>query len=258
MVNFISLISGSSGNSTFISDGKTHILTDCGMSGTKLKAALAKLNIRPEDLSALLITHEHSDHVRGAGVIARRYGLPVYATEKTLLKMDCGSIDLSLINCITPDKDFEINTIGVLPFKIPHDAADPVGYSYFAENEKYSLATDIGHMNSYLLNCLKGSRAVLLESNHDEELLQIGSYPYPLKRRILSDTGHLSNKSAAKCALELVKGGTERITLGHLSLENNRPEIAMLETHNMLTAAGVSVGEDMKLKVAERFDITRI
>ena len=145
-----------------------------------------------------------------------------------------------------------------MPFSIPHDAAAPVGYSYFAENDKYSLATDIGHMNDYILEHISGSRAVLLESNHDVRMLEYGSYPYPLKRRILSEVGHLSNENAAKCALELVKSGTERIALGHLSRENNRPEIALLETHNALTDAGISVGADVKLTVAKRFEATVI
>ena len=258
MVNFISLISGSSGNATLISDGHTHILTDCGMSGARLKDALKKVGIAPESLSALLITHEHVDHVRGAGVIARRYGLPVYATEKTLLKMDCGPINENLLHAIRPDGAFEIGSIGICPFSIPHDAADPVGYNYFAENEKYSLATDIGHMNEYIFNHIAGSKAVLLESNHDVEMLQYGSYPYPLKRRILSDIGHLANEDAAKCAVELLKSGTERIALGHLSQENNRPEIALLETHNALTDAGAKVGNDIQLTVAQRFEVTKI
>ena len=258
MVNFISLISGSSGNATLISDGRTHILTDCGMSGARLKDALKKVGIAPETLAALLITHEHVDHLRGAGVLARRYGIPVYATEKTLLKLDCGPINDAQLRAITPDADFEIGSIGICPFSIPHDAADPVGYSYFAENEKYSLATDIGHMNEYLFNHISGSKAVLLESNHDVEMLQFGSYPYPLKRRILSDIGHLSNENAAKCAIELVKTGTERISLGHLSQENNRPEIALLETHNALTQSGAKVGDDVRLTVAQRFEVTRI
>ena len=258
MVNFISLISGSSGNATLISDGKTHILTDCGMSGARLKDALKKVGIAPETLSALLITHEHVDHVRGAGVIARRYNIPVYATEKTLSKMDCGPIDENLLNAIKPDADFEIGGIGICPFSIPHDAADPVGYNYFAENKKYSLATDIGHMNDYILGHISGSRAVLLESNHDVEMLQLGSYPFPLKRRILSDVGHLSNENAAKCAVELLKSGTESIALGHLSQENNTPEIALLDTYNALTDAGARVGEDIKLTVAQRFEVTKI
>ncbi len=258
MVNFISLISGSSGNASVISDGRTHILTDCGMSGARLKDALKKIGIAPEALSALLITHEHIDHVRGAGVIARRYSLPVYATEKTFSALNCGRIDDALIRVIKPDRDFEIGTVGVLPFSIPHDAADPVGYNYFAEGEKYSLATDIGHINDYLLSHIRSSRAVLLESNHNVGMLEAGSYPYHLKRRILSDTGHLSNEYAAKCALELVKSGTERITLGHLSRENNTPELALLETHTALTDAGINVGTDMRLAVAKRFEATRI
>ena len=258
MVNFISLISGSSGNATLISDGKTHILTDCGMSGARLRDALKRVGIAPESLAALLITHEHADHVRGAGVIARRYGLPVYSTQKTLAAMDCGPINEDLLHVIKPDTDFEIGGIGIRSFSIPHDAADPVGYCYFADNEKYSLATDIGHMNDYIFEHISGSRAVLLESNHNVELLQMGSYPYPLKRRILSNIGHLANEDAAKCAVELLKSGTERIALGHLSQENNRPEIALLETHNALTDAGAKVGDDIALTVAQRFEVTQI
>ena len=133
-----------------------------------------------------------------------------------------------------------------------------MGYNYFAENEKYSLATDIGHMNEYIFNHIAGSKAVLLESNHDVEMLQYGSYPFPLKRRILSDIGHLSNENAAKCAAALLKSGTERIALGHLSQENNTPEIALLDTYNALTDAGAKVGEDIQLTVAQRFEVTRI
>lgn len=258
MVTFASLISGSSGNATLISDGKTHILTDCGMSGVKLKDALLKFGISPENLSAMLITHEHIDHVRGAGVIARRYKIPIYATEKTHAALDCGRIDDDLLHFIKPDCDFEIGSIGVTPFSIPHDAADPVGYSYFCGDEKYSLSTDIGHMNDYILSHLTGSKKVLLESNHDVEMLQFGSYPFPLKQRILSDTGHLSNTNAAKTALKLVESGTENVALGHLSNENNTPEIALIETHTYLTSAGVNVGKDMVLQVAKRYEVTRI
>ncbi len=257
-ITFATLISGSSGNATLISDGKTHILTDCGMSGVKLKEALLKFGLSPDALSAVLVTHEHSDHIKGVGVIARRHKIPVYATEKTFLNMDCGKIDCSLLNIINPDEDFEIGKIGIHPFSIPHDAADPVGYCYCCGAEKYSLATDIGHLNGYIMDNLYGSRKVLLESNHDIEMLQFGPYPFPLKQRILSKTGHLSNALAAKAALELIKHGTESIALGHLSHENNTPEIALLETHNYLTQNGVNIGHDVLLNVAKRYDATVI
>lgn len=257
-MEFISLVSGSSGNATLITDGKTHILTDCGMSGVKLKDALNSIGLTPESLSALLITHEHIDHTKGVGVIARRYKVPVFGTKNTLLSLNCGEISDDLINEISPDTDFEIGSIGIMPFSIPHDAKDPVGYSFFSDNNKFSLATDIGHMNDYIMGHIKGSKKVLLESNHDVEMLQYGSYPFPLKQRILSDVGHLSNVNAAKAALELVKSGTIDLALGHLSNENNTPELAMVETHTYLTKAGVKVGKDLNLCVAKRYEVTKI
>ncbi len=258
MITFASLISGSSGNSTLISDGKTHILTDCGMSGARLKASLSSFGLSPNNLSAVLITHEHIDHVRGVGVIARRYGTPLYGTEKTLQNLNCGAIDDSLIHTVEPDTDFEIGSFGVKVFSLPHDAADPVGYSYFSQGEKLSVATDIGHINDYILSNILGSTRVLLESNHDVDMLQCGPYPFSLKQRILSDVGHLSNENAAITAYRLIESGTRSITLGHLSNENNRPEIAHLETYNYLTQKGVKVGRDMSLQIAKRYEVTDI
>lgn len=256
MVKFCSLISGSSGNCTFISDGKTNILTDCGMSGKNLERLLSLIDIKPSDIHALLITHEHSDHVRGAGIISRRYNIPISATARTHAAMNIGEIADENRKIISPYEDFEIGTIGVRAFSIPHDAADPVGYSFFAENKKHTLATDMGNMNPELFKELCGSHSIILESNHDVEMLRCGPYPYPLKQRILSDVGHLSNEIAAQTALELVKNGTECIMLGHLSENNNRPEIAQLETYNTLTKAGVKVGFDVELKVADRHSVT--
>lgn len=254
MTTFVSLISGSSGNATFISDGKTNLLIDCGMSGKKLKEALHAIDVLPESIDALLITHEHIDHTRGAGIISRRYNIPVYATEGTYSAMDVGKIED--INLVTEETEFEIGSIGIKPFAIPHDAKQPVGYCFSVDGEKYSLATDIGKMNTNILNSITGSKKVLLESNHDIEMLRYGSYPFPLKQRILGDFGHLSNEVAAKTALYLAQNGTEHIMLGHLSKENNRPEIAMLETFNLLTQSGVKVGTDMTLQVADRYKPT--
>lgn len=256
MVTFISLISGSSGNATYISDGKTRLLIDCGMSGTKLKDSLRAVDVLPEDIDAILVTHEHIDHVRGAGVVSRRYNIPVYATEGTHKNMNAGKLAEENIKVISARKSFQIGGIGVTPFTIPHDAAEPVGYTFFAGGEKYALATDIGKMDEDLLGCIKGSKRILLESNHDIEMLRCGTYPYPLKQRILSDTGHLSNNMAAQTALELVNSGTEHIMLGHLSMENNRPEIAMLETYNLLSLSGINVGDDVTLKIADRYKPT--
>ncbi len=257
MVDFISLISGSSGNAAYLADGKTHILIDCGMSGKQLAESLKRIGVSPESLDALLITHEHSDHIKGAGVAARRYGLPIYATEGTRAAMNIGGVADGQIKIIDSSHDFEIGTIGVKAFDIPHDAAEPVGYSFYIGGEKVSLATDIGHMREPLFEQLANSKMVLLESNHDVDMLRCGPYPFPLKQRILSDTGHLSNENAAKTALRLVSSGTEHIMLGHLSEKNNHPEIAMMETYNTLTFAGVKVGNDVTLQVADRYKFTR-
>ena len=233
MATFVSLISGSSGNATFVSDGKTNLLIDCGMSGAKLKESLHAIDVMPESIDALLITHEHVDHTKGAGVISRRYNIPIYTTQGTHTSMDIGNIADENIKIITEDTDFEIGNIGIRPFAIPHDAAQPVGFNFMIGDEKYSL-----------------------ESNHDVEMLKCGTYPYPLKRRILGEYGHLSNETASKVALHLVQNGTEHIMLGHLSKENNRPEIAMLETYNLLSQSGVDVGKDMTLQVADRYKPT--
>lgn len=256
MIRFISLISGSSGNASFISDGKTNLLIDCGMSGLKLKEALNAIDVLPESIDALLITHEHIDHTKGAGVISRRYNIPIYATEGTHISMDAGKIADENIRIVSENVTCDINGIGVTPFAIPHDARQPVGYTFSLGSEKYAIATDIGKMNTDILNHITGSKNVILESNHDIEMLRCGSYPFPLKQRILGELGHLSNKTAAKTALYLVQHGTEHIMLGHLSKENNRPEIAMLETYNILTNSNVNVGKDMTLQVADRYTPT--
>lgn len=257
MLQFISIISGSSGNASFVSDGRTNLLIDCGTSGKKLEAALREIGIAPDSINALLITHEHSDHIRGAGVIARKYGLPIFATMPTHMAMDIGDVRDSQRREVVPQKCIEIGTIAVTPFSIPHDAAAPVGYCFNGGGDKVSLATDIGCMSDEILNMLCGSSKVILESNHDVEMLRIGPYPYPLKQRILSDTGHLSNVNAAKTALRLVNSGTRHIMLGHLSVHNNLPELATMETFNALTDAGIKVGSDVTLRVADRYKITK-
>lgn len=251
---FLSLVSGSSGNCSLISDGKTHLLADCGLSCKNLETALAKVDLKPSDLNGILITHEHTDHIRGVGAVSRKYGTPVYATLKTHTAMNIGAVtDIRYLN---PDIDFEIGTIGINPFSIPHDAADPVGYNFFFGTKKLSLATDIGRMNDYIMQHLSGSIAVLLESNHDSRMLMAGRYPAALKRRISGELGHLSNSEAAQTALELIKSGTCHIMLGHLSNENNTPNTAYLETANLLENDGLKLGKDVGLSVAARYEVS--
>lgn len=255
MITFLSLISGSSGNATFVSDGKTKLLIDCGMSGSRLKTALENIDVNISDLDAVLITHEHSDHIKGLGVIARKYQIPVFATFKTFSGMkNIGEFDDSLKNCISDE--LEIGGIGIRAFSIPHDAEDPVGYNFFIDNTKLSLATDIGFMNENVFSSIQGSKYVILESNHDVDILRLGSYPYQLKKRILGTKGHLSNDDAAKTALKLAKTGTEHFMLAHLSRENNLPEIAEITTSNIFKQNNIRLNRDVTLTVASRYEPT--
>lgn len=252
---FFSLISGSSGNASLITYKNTIILTDCGMSGKKLEASLGELDISGADISAILVTHEHIDHTRGVGVVSRKYGIPVYATSETFENAQIGNIsDKHIIN---PDEDFEIGNIGIHAFSISHDAANPVGYSFFTGSKKTTVATDTGVITDKIAENILGSDEILLESNHDVDMLMYGSYPYSLKKRILSDCGHLSNDCASSVCVELLKSGTKKIMLGHLSDENNTPEIAYETAKNAFEKAGAKVGGDITLSVAGRYKITR-
>lgn len=253
---FVSLISGSSGNASVISDGTTYILTDCGMSGKKLSETLASLDLSCTDLTCVLLTHEHTDHSRGIGVLARRYHLPVYATEDTFAALSVGDIPDGLFHPVKPGEDFSVGGIGIKPFSILHDAADPVGYTFTTKDSRYAIATDTGEMNEDIFSAISGCDSVLLESNHDVDMLMYGSYPYPLKKRILGRFGHLSNADASKTAVQLLEQGTKKIMLGHLSKENNTPEIAYETTKNALTSAGARLSEDIALGVAGRYEIT--
>lgn len=254
---FLSLISGSSGNATLVTDNKTIVLIDCGMSGKKLETALSQLDISCRDINAVLLTHEHIDHTNGAGVISRRYDIPVYATEGTHRNAAIGKISDKNTKFIKPGEKFEIGSIGICPFNISHDAAEPVGFNFFVGQKKLSLATDSGEITEEIQNCIYGSEEIILESNHDIDLLMYGTYPLNLKRRILGSHGHLSNAAAAETAVGLLNSGTKKIMLGHLSLENNTPDIAYQTTKNALTGCGAAIGHDIMLSVANRHEITR-
>lgn len=251
-MDILSLRSGSRGNASLVSGGNTKLLVDCGVSGKSVTSALADVDVYPEDISAIAVTHEHIDHIAGIGVMMRRYHIPVWANAATWTAMESqvGKIDKSLVNIFDNDSSFEIGEIGVKPFSIPHDAADPVGYSFMCGDEKVAVATDIGELRKDLFEAIRGSKTVLLESNHDVNMLEIGKYPPQLKRRIRGKLGHLSNDDAGRAAEFLVRLGTERIILGHLSEENNYPELARQTVICVLNDAGIKCGRDVLLGVA--------
>ena len=231
---------------------KTRILIDCGISGRLAEAGLRQAGVDPGSLDAVLITHEHRDHIAGVGIMSRRYHLPIFANEKTWAAMEqsLGRIAPGDSRSFVQTEAFSLGDMDITPFSISHDAADPVGYTPLSGGKKMAVATDMGILEEGIFRSLQGSDAVLLESNHDKNMLEMGSYPWPLKQRIRGSQGHLSNDDAGKAAEFLVKMGTRRIMLGHLSPENNYPKLALQTVKNILQSAGIVPGRDMELFVA--------
>ena len=218
-LRFSPLFSGSSGNALYVGCNDAQILVDAGMSGTRVCTELARVGIDPRCLDAILVTHEHADHIKGIGILSRKYDLPVFATEGTWQAMynKIGPIADKNRILFEPEQDFFIGSIDVTPFSTPHDAAQSVGYTFELDGAKLAVATDLGCVRDGWLNHVLGSDAVLLESNYDPDMLKAGPYPYELKKRIMSRHGHLSNDDAGAVAVELVRSGTRQIILGHLS-----------------------------------------
>ena len=257
-LRFSPLFSGSSGNSLYAGCDGGHLLIDAGVSCARIVAELRKIGISPAQLSGVLVTHEHIDHIRGVGVLSRRFDLPIYATEGTWVAMEekLGGVAAKNVRVIEPMQDFFLGGMSVMAFDIPHDAAQPVGYSLSLGAARLCVATDIGCVRDSWLNVASGADAVVLESNYDPDMLRAGPYPYALKQRILSRRGHLANDDAGRAAVSLVRDGARQIVLGHLSKENNFPALAEKCCALALESAGVRLGEDASLCVAERDGLT--
>lgn len=241
MLNFCSLYSGSSGNSLFVQSDNTKILIDCGVSSKKIEGTLNSMDVDASSIDAILVTHEHSDHVKGLATFSSKFDIPVFSTAQTFDNMEkvTSRIATNNINYFKIDEKFCIGDLEILPFSIPHDAANPCGFNLFNSNKKISIATDIGHMNCAILKKLEGSSFVLLESNYDTEVLKCCSYPFSLKSRISGPTGHLSNDMAGKTITYLLKNGLKTAMLGHLSKESNLPELAYRTTVNEILSNGI-------------------
>ncbi len=252
---FCPLFSGSSGNVLFCQYGSTRLLVDAGKSGSCIAEALSGIGVDIRTVSGVLITHEHSDHISGAGVLARKYGLPLYATPGTWMGMEgkVGRVPEDLRQEIRPGEDFWLGDLGVEAFSIPHDAAEPVGFRIYGGNLSVSTATDLGHFSEEVFRRIAGSDLVLLESNHDPDMLRANPrYNAALKRRILGDFGHLSNEACSQALLRLIASGTRGIILGHLSGENNTPALARDVSTAVLRREGIDPEKDLNLQVALR------
>ena len=255
-MRMVSIASGSSGNCIYIGSDSTHLLVDAGISNKRIQQGLNEIGLTGNDVNGILITHEHSDHIKGLGVMLRRYGLPVFATAKTIdAVLDSryiGKVDKDLFHPIEADHPFQLDDITVEASHVWHDAADPVCYSFYSEGFKASIATDLGDYDEYLVEKIRDSHILFVEANHDVNMLQVGSYPYYLKRRILGDHGHLSNERCAQLIEDTVTEKTQKVYLGHLSKENNFAELAYETVKVALTEP------DFLMEVAKRDCISSI
>lgn len=258
-ISICPLSSGSSGNAVLLRCGNCAVLLDCGITGKSAENELARAGISPDNIDAIIVTHEHTDHISGVGVMCRRYRIPVYATLGTWKEMinSIGKIDTSLIRYIAAEVPFEINGTRFHPFATSHDAAESIGLIFSGEGNCGAVATDLGTVTKHIFDLLSPCTIAMLEANHDEAMLISGHYPEHLKKRILSDHGHLSNRvCGALCAKLVREGKLRQIMLGHLSSDNNTPRKAFETVANSIAAAGYKIGEDVMLHIAERHSMS--
>lgn len=264
VIHFCPLVSGSSGNATYVGCGSTKVLIDCGESGKKIVECLQAIGIDPEQIQAIFLTHAHDDHVRGAGILSRRYDIPIYASIGTweMLQHNKKIGDVAVRNMkvfqTTDRNPLDLGNLEVMWFPTPHDTPDPVGYRFYNHEIAVAIATDIGHASQEVNELLMGAAVVLLESNYDVQMLKIGPYTEYLKKRILSDFGHLSNDSAGIIAGKLLTKGTQRIYLGHLSRENNTPELAYQTVIQSLENARIRYIRETQILLANRYQVSRM
>lgn len=254
MFEFCTLASGSSGNSVFVSGDGVKILIDVGLSGRTIELALKSIGKDCSDINAIFVTHDHSDHVKGAGILSRRFNIPIFATEGTWqgIGQACGKIDSKNKRYVYKNEEVQLNGIRIIPFSIPHDTADPVGYSVFCGDVKASIATDIGYASDMVLENMLHADILMLESNHDVEMLKNGRYTYHQKKRILSEVGHLSNVGAGTLLKDAFSQKLKHVILGHLSAENNTPLLAYETVFTILESNGIPVNKAFKLHLAPR------
>ncbi|CAM3625612.1 MBL fold metallo-hydrolase [Cytobacillus oceanisediminis] len=248
-LQFSVLASGSTGNAIFVETEEHSFLVDAGLSGKQMEALFQQIDRDMGKLSGILVTHEHSDHIKGVGILARKYNLPIYANEKTWQAMD------GLIGQVPVDQKFHfdmetVKTFGSLDiesFGVSHDAADPMFYVFHQDGKKLVLITDTGYVSDRMKGLISNAEAYVFESNHDVQMLRMCRYPWNIKRRILSDVGHVSNEDAALAMSEVAGDRTKSIYLAHLSLDNNIKDLARMSVTQTLESRGIIVGEQFDL-----------
>ena len=256
MLTFTTLASGSSGNAALVSWGTTHILLDAGVSARRITTGLRILGVEPEQLSAILITHSHSDHISGLEVLTRKRQVPVVASPDTCAQL-CGRIPAlaALVRPQEPEREVTIGALRVRSFPTPHDAPGSVGYTIAGEEGRLALCTDLGYVTPQVRRWVLGCDLLVCETNHDEDWVRTGPYPYYLKQRVLGDYGHLSNEAGAELAAQAVEAGARTVILAHLSHENNTPAHAREAVCRRLRAMGCDPERDITLAVAPRSEV---
>ncbi|MDN7242562.1 MBL fold metallo-hydrolase [Planococcus sp. N028] len=248
-MRFSVLASGSSGNAIYIENDQHSFLVDVGLSGRKMEELFASIGKKMSDLDGILVTHEHSDHIKGIGIVARKYKVPIYANEKTWMAMD------GLVGAIPTDQRFHFpmdtvktfGSIDIESFAVSHDAADPMFYVFHENGRKLALITDTGYVSDRMKGVIQAADSFVFESNHDVGMLQMGRYPWSVKRRILSDVGHVSNEDAAVAMSEVMAEKPTRIYLSHLSKDNNMKDLARMSVEQTLQMKGIIVGDYVDL-----------
>lgn len=239
------------------------MLVDTGISKKRIEEGLFSLDVKGEELDGILITHEHADHIQGLGVLSRKYGIPIYATPGTirgiLAYKGLGKMPEGLCREIQIDTDFTVGDIAVHSFAISHDANEPSGYRFEQGGRRAAVATDLGKYDGYTVENLKNLDAVLLESNHDLHMLEVGPYPYYLKQRVMGDRGHLSNELSGRLLCDILHDNLKNVILGHLSKENNYAELAY-ETVKLEVTLGDNAykGEEIPISVAKRDCVSEV
>ncbi|MBN2241085.1 MAG: MBL fold metallo-hydrolase [Acidobacteria bacterium] len=255
-LSFTLLGSSSSGNTTLVSDGSRHILVDVGLSGRETARRLREVGLEPEDISAVVVSHEHGDHCRGVGPFVKPLRIPVFITDGALensrIHMDPGKAER-----IVAGKSFDVHGIQFTGFSVPHDAADPLGFIVEKDGIKIGIALDLGYLSNLVLERLKGCNGIVLESNHDVRMLKAGPYPWTLKQRVMSRRGHLSNDSVAQFLENDFDGCAAHVVLAHLSKQNNLPELALLSAERALEARCRISQTQTKIELAAPDKISR-
>lgn len=259
-MQFSVLASGSTGNAIYVENDDHAFIVDAGLTGKKMEQLFAKVNRDIKKLSGIFVTHEHIDHIKGVGVLARKYQIPVYANAKTWAAMDdkVGNIPLEQRFQFDMETVQSFGSLDVESFAVSHDAADPMFYTFHESGRKLVVITDTGYVSDRMKGIIKGADSFVFESNHDVSMLQMGSYPWSTKRRILSDVGHVSNEDAAVAMSEVVEQKPTRIYLSHLSKDNNMKDLARMSVSQTLQSCGIMPGEFVTLLDTDADEPTKV